>query len=377
MLVAIVALLLATIVAGCASRAVKELPEASEALSRFDASWNQVGGQRIGRVSGRPFLFVPGDGATYELSFTLRAKGKPVIVIYDESGTAIRLMELDVREKGRQLAEWDGADQGGAMVGPGVYFYAIGVLAQNGQLVAAYGADPVDGGEEVLPMRFTFDDASGRVSYALPEPARVRLRAMLQGLPLLRTIHDWQPQAAGEYEVVWDGTDSSGVLDMSGDSRVRFSMHAYALGRNAIVVPAAHDERSPRQGETSAFRSGFRHALHAPRDCHDPRFAVELVDPDGLSSGGVAKISGPATVRVTLDPEDLPNLVSGGFEVMFFLDSVFLFEEEEGSSPFNFTLAVDDLSPGLHFLTVNVLTYDDHGGAVTVPFILESSGSSS
>ena len=74
-------------------------------------------------------------------------------------------------------------------------------------------------------------------------------------------------------------------------------------------------------------------------------------------------------VRVTLAPDDVAHLVNTRFEVMFFVDTTFLFEEEEGSSPFSYRLDAGKLSPGPHLLTVNVLSYDDHVGVVTLPFV--------
>jgi len=77
---------------------------------------------------------------------------------------------------------------------------------------------------------------------------------------------------------------------------------------------------------------------------------------------------------VTLDPADAGHLLDVRFEVMLFIDTVLLTEVEEGTSPFTYALDTRALSPGAHFLTVNVLTWDDHAGTQTVQFERRATG---
>jgi len=54
------------------------------------------------------------------------------------------------------------------------------------------------------------------------------------------------------------------------------------------------------------------------------------------------------------------DLINSRFEIIFFIDNVFLFEEEDGISPFTYRLDTKGLNEGEHILTVNIYGYEDH-----------------
>ena len=89
--------------------------------------------------------------------------------------------------------------------------------------------------------------------------------------------------------------------------------------------------------------------------------------PDAKRNGENPPILDEKTlVRVTLKEADKAFLINQRFEVMFFVDTVFLFEEEEGQDPFNYEWDTTGLAPGEHLLTVNLVGYEDHLGVKTV-----------
>ena len=71
-------------------------------------------------------------------------------------------------------------------------------------------------------------------------------------------------------------------------------------------------------------------------------------------------VSNFVPVRIKLDERDKLDLINSRFEIIFFIDNVFLFEEEEGTSPFTFRLDTRGLNEGKHILTVNIYGFDDH-----------------
>jgi hypothetical protein len=77
-----------------------------------------------------------------------------------------------------------------------------------------------------------------------------------------------------------------------------------------------------------------------------------------------------ASFRVRVDdPQERARLINTRFEVMMFLDTVFLAEEEDGALPYNYRLDTRALPPGPHLLTVNLLSYDQRVGVQTVEII--------
>jgi len=54
------------------------------------------------------------------------------ITITDSTGTVVRSLTLDTQSAGQQTIEWDGLDNGGVAVSPGVYQFAVNPLNAEG-----------------------------------------------------------------------------------------------------------------------------------------------------------------------------------------------------------------------------------------------------
>jgi hypothetical protein len=150
-------------------------------------------------------------------------------------------------------------------------------------------------------------------------------------------------------------------------------LSAYAVLPNCIwvqeVAAAAQAEKAAptpsgvgRPG--MAGRGPYLHSFCDPGHCHEPRFTVTLQGAQDSGQGGTA-VSGKTAVRVEIERADWDYLVSKRFEVIFYVDGVFIFEEESGTTPLTYYWDTARLAPGKHPLTVNVMSYDDHVGTVT------------
>ncbi len=69
------------------------------------------------------------------------------------------------------------------------------------------------------------------------------------------------------------------------------------------------------------------------------------------------------SLRVDVSEQDRLRISEERFEVMFFVDSIFIFEEEAGFFPYNWTWNPQIRSEGLHTITVNVIGYEGHIGS--------------
>lgn len=338
---------------------------ASRTAERDDES---LGGWITGVETQRQHL-VYGGGASLAIGFSLDRASHVRLAIRSDAGTHVRTLDPGPQGPGRVTVEWDGLTQAGAAVSPGVYLYAITARDEAGG-ATTYGAARVEGGEEVFPKRFAIDPQSGIVSYGLPQASWVRLRALLRGYPLLATLMDWRPQPAGQHEFRWDGLDRDGMIQIGHHPNVRMEILAFALPENAVIVEAKDDWAGRGPNEAPPFARGFRHALHAPANCREPDFEVDFPDADAWDEDGNPILGGESSIRIRLDPRDAAHLINQRFEAMFFVDTLFLFEEEEGTNPFSYRLDTTELSPGRHLLTVNVLSGDDHAGVRTLPFVV-------
>ena len=60
------------------------------------------------------------------------------------------------------------------------------------------------------------------------------------------------------------------------------------------------------------------------------------------------------------------------FEVAFYVDLTFFFEDEESTTPMTWMWDTSELAPGPHILTVNVFSYDGRIGCITRPVVVDS-----
>lgn len=325
---------------------------------------------RVARVtlSSKALDLATGGGAV-TVSFDVSKDSDAWLDILDEAQRWVRTVSLGRHPAGRVSGVWDGRDAQGLAVTPGVYLYRIRAVSTDGH-PAAYGAEPVGGGVEILARRFTYRRGAPAMSFVLPEPSRVRLRIGLRELPHLRTIYDWQPMEAGLHTVEWDGLDAAQEIRLGTHPNVRFSLTAYSLPENSVIVKRG-DEPAPRRPVGSERpEAPFRHAQHSPEICHEVAFSVSFLESRAGTDG--APVVGPdPIVRIGLLDEDAATMAGRPYEILLHLDTVFLTEDEEGTDPFNYVLRTSDLAPGRHLLTVNVVTYDGHAGVVSVPFVFE------
>ena len=216
-------------------------------------------------------------------------------------------------------------------------------------------------------FRFTLDKATGRVSYILPNAARVRLRAGLNSGALLKTVYDWEAQEAGRHEMTWDGLDDSGLLQLLKHPNLNLNLNAFSLPDNAILLKGAARTYAPPDAAWQPAKEGRHlHAVHPRLTCHEPRFHVTFPESSAKDARGVVQLKGKVPVHVALEPQDAAELIRRRFEVIVYVDTVFLFEEEQAVTPATFSVDTSTWTSGDHLLTVNIMSYDDHVGTQTM-----------
>jgi hypothetical protein len=77
-------------------------------------------------------------------------------------------------------------------------------------------------------------------------------------------------------------------------------------------------------------------------------------------------------VRIEVDERDRSLVTNSRFEMIFYVDTVFLFEDEDSFTPYTYQWDTSGLNPGPHILTVNVHGYGDHIGARSAIVMVKS-----
>ena len=59
------------------------------------------------------------------ISFRLPSASRAVVEIFDVRGALVRVLVDKTMRAGSHIVEWNGRDEGGSVVGSGVYFYRL------------------------------------------------------------------------------------------------------------------------------------------------------------------------------------------------------------------------------------------------------------
>jgi len=363
--VAVMAGLLGVSAAGCAiSRAVGRQAPAAASTARV----------AITSVGIEPKTLDVKTHGTAVIRYTLSRAAEVVVDLVDDEGRIVRrLRNGQEQPAGPHTAVWDGLADNGQAVAGGAYRYVIRTKDVRGR-ETVYDPSTATGGEELQPRDFTYEPQSGAVRWLMPRAGYARIRVGLEGFPHLRTLLDWEPLEAGEQQVAWDGKDASGLIQVADHPNRVIRINAFALADNTVIVrgPSAAAPDGPTLYAPSTKEAGaYFHAHHARAVCHEVRCHVMFPDARRLSPDGQPVLSGKVPVRVVVDEVDAASVVNQRFEMVLYEDLTLLFEEEEALNPFTFLWDTSSLPAGLHLLTVNLLTYDDHYGVATLPVMIE------
>lgn len=318
--------------------------------------------------------FSPDKEASIRIKYKLSKDASVVVKLYNSSDILVRtLIENKNVATGSHCVEWDGKDDKGSPVPSGAYIYTIEAISANGERARYDHADETGG--LLLKVRKPFLDVEkGEVIYVMPKAGMVRIRAGIKNGPLLKTIIDWEAREAGRNIERWDGKDKSGLIDLFKIPGREIYVFAYTLPDNSIIVkrdspnedgshPALLEhvpECRPRKKVYLELK--YEHAVHEKSICHEPEFQVIFPKTLPGTPEGIPVLNGIVPVKVIISERDRQHLESSRFEVMFFVDTVFIFEDEEGFTPFTYLWDTSGLTEGEHVFTVNILSYDDHCG---------------
>jgi len=326
--------------------------------------------------------FSPARGEIYSIPFTLKEPARVEIAITGPDRQIVRTLDSQaVLEPGTHELVWDGRDDNGELVPDEAW---VPVAKATG---AAGGAriDPwAYSGGEILEDLATRIGPQGAISYRLPVPARVLIRVGIEGGPMLATLADWVPHAAGRNIQHWNGFDADGVADLRGEPGLSLLVTAFALPDHAILTfgngatdyPGWQEARGfePRTTAPDAMvleRDGRRispHHYYGRTLDRDPRVRLALGGEEVSGDAPIPTVSGRTAIRVDVQEEDRWLLDESLYEVAFFIDHRFVSEEEQGYLPLSWLWDAATLDPGPHLLTVNVSGFRGQVGVKTVRF---------
>jgi hypothetical protein len=334
---------------------------------------------RIQNVSADRISFRPGTDDPVAIRFRLSSKASVTLRVYDSRDLLIRSIRSEgPLDAGDRRLSWDGRSEGGERVPPEAYFYTLTARSPSGQK-AVYDVTDLTGGEDAGIPDITYDSEAGSVRYVLPGPSRVGLRVgMAEGGALLATIVNWEPRGDLANTEAWGGIHGIPA------NALAFHGQYFRLPANAIIVPPAPGstfEREFVQGATEKRdrnkqeRFMYRHSQHRRDECFDFPISVDFMGPVQEGRDRIPVVGENVTLRIDVPPEDRIIVEGQRFEIVLYLDGVFITELEQGFIPYRWPLDSITMPAADHVLTVNLRGYEGHFGFATIPF-RKSDGSS-
>jgi len=332
---------------------------------------------KISRVSvDRPF-FEPLSGETIVIHYNLSHAAEVTVRIFDSRNILMRnLVANEAQRPGDRKATWDGKDETGRFVPPGLYLYTVHGRGDHGD-EALFDLTDITGGESLSVQAVEYDSAKAALTYVLPKPGLVNIRYGLKGSGLiLGTLIDWVPRPAGLNSESWDGYDAERIIRVGDNPNIEIAVSAYALSSNSIVVrsnkPAARPGfiedvswgKAVREKTKQPKKRMYDHWQHARDKCSDPRVVITLPDAKP-GKDGLPTISGSTPIRFDVAQEDLELMIGERFEIVIYIDLLFVYEEELGYVPFTWIWDPIGVSPGAHYISVVFRGYEGHFGAAT------------
>jgi len=340
---------------------------------------NTVRPFEITRVGLDKKVFNPSQDEMVNLGFEITKQADIQVSIYDLLGQEVRRFNIPDLEKGRHSITWDGRGTDDKQACGDVFLYVIEAKTEDGQR-AIYNTADETGGIEVQTLEYTLDKETGKIEYVLPKACMIRLRAGLKDGMLAQTIFDWRPSTAGRHCFNWDGKDSTGQINLLRHPELDVRLTCYTLPSNTVIttgkiIPFDSEEKFTKEKSETRNRlwstkDKYLHYKHDPRICHEPGFKVLFPAKDNPSEKTDPAVSGAVPVRIELDERDIQHLINTRFEIMVYVDGIFISEAEEGSSPYTFYLDTSGFKKGPCILTVNILSYDGHIGTVSRKIII-------
>lgn len=344
-----------------------------------------------------PQIFNPSDGADVDIFYYLSTPASVTIQAFD--GDHYRIAEVQTDRPafaGTNHARWSGRDDAGTLVPDDAYYFVIRAVDDLGQSVT-YDPSLLSGGATVRMDQPQLDKEKGIIMYTVSQPARVRLRAGVHEGPLLKTLLDWTPVAAGTHEIAWDGREGGEGSPVWEHDRFTFSAAAYALPENSVITQgnavtviqywsnAAEKEGmglmpyrlSTEQG-TKAYektKTVLSTALQERSKTIDnnyaslpfmsraPEFNLACKEGTEKAVDGTPIATGVFPIEIQLGDASKSLLGEQRYEYVLYVDNVLVREVETGYSPYTWELDTKTLTPGRHMATVNVAAMSGPVGA--------------
>jgi len=301
--------------------------------------------------------------------------------IYDDRDILINAISSEgLQRTGLNNLIWKGDDFKGRRVTPEAYKYTLVATGSTGAV--EHDLSDITGGIASRVYQLEWDKKNRRITYKLLKPARVNIRVgMKNNGPLMATLGDWLPRGHGEHHISWNGYGNSGVFNLNKMDNIQVYAEAFTLSENTILVgPDTNQvkliegidwDKRLRERKKPRKISMKNHSQQYSENRGD--FKVDVVLPTALKKlkTGAVVVSGIVPVRFSLEGKGNQRIINDRYEPILFIDGKYFVENEVGFFPMTWNLDTTLLTPGEHYLTINLRGYNGHLGTASARIFVQ------
>lgn len=329
-------------------------------------------GSSIRNVTVSPPFFNPTAGQSVTITFDAGAPGMAAVTILDRDRFPVRMLPPVRVAPGRAAIRWDGRDDSGAIVPDEAWNVRIDLAGQSYDP----SKDFVPVSEDPQPR--TYSRIEGVLSYRLSRPSRVHVEAGqaapdpktgLRDGPMMKTLVNREPRAAGAVVEMWNGFDDGGTIRVTDLPHFAVSVLATSLPDSSIITRGNRAktflEYARQQRPASAVVARKRAAPthhHAGLDVFNDTSPSLRVKRSWTSDGAlrmVVNVDGPTAAHFVRQPG----------KVTVYVDGKRVLETAPPQAPAVVTLAAKQLAAGDRRIAVNWTS--DYGPAAAAAFEVE------
>lgn len=285
----------------------------------------------VARTSMNPTL-----GESVPFNVQLANAGTVTVQVVDRDGFVVRTLANGANaERGESRYAWDGRDDAGQVVPDEAY--SLRVDWRRGTEHEVYF--PAD-----TPAHLSSVDAeyyaprTGTIVYTLPVPSRVHLQAgvasknprsgVMEG-PVMKTVVNREPRAAGRIAEPWTGLDESGLVRISDLKDFVLAVATVPLPASSVITYGNRDRKFAESALTRKGRSlfttkatkGSHHAGLSVLEDVSPSMRIEPLNASWSDKHRAWIFAGRALrLRVSLSGPSAATFAAQGGQLQRFVD---------------------------------------------------------
>lgn len=314
-------------------------------------------------------------GDSVHIEVTLARAGKLNLEVIDRDGYRVRMVANGIAAPaGKSLYDWNGRDDAGALVANEAYsLHAVwtGAGERFEYLPANVVADMVQ-----VPVRY-YSRQTATVVYDLPVASRVHLQAGTSKRnaktgrdegPVMKTVVNREPRAAGRIAEHWTGLDESGSVYVPDLPSFVMAVATTPLPENAIIVTGNAtrsflDQVARRSGASGLHWDG-PHAHHQRLEAREdvsPPLKIEPLNAHWSESDRAWLVDDRVLrLRVSVTGPVAQTFAAQPARIYRFADGRLLGDSRVKDGAAAVEIASDELRPDGSLVTLNWLS--EYGG---------------